>query len=73
MLPTKGGDWKQAFVQPLGGDIGSSFVPPKVEFWKRNSLEVLKDIIADVRLAKEMKWALEKHYNLKQQHVYSEL
>jgi hypothetical protein len=71
LLPTKGGDWKQAFVQLA--DPGSSFVPPKVEFWKRNSLEVLKDIIADVRLAKEMKWAPEKHYNLKQQRVYSEL
>ena len=71
LLPTKGGDWKQAFIQP--GDIGSSFVSPKVEFWKWNSLEVLKDVIADVRLANEMKWAPEKHYNLKQQRVYSEL
>jgi hypothetical protein len=30
-----------------------------ISFWQRDSLEVLKSMVGDVRLAKDMKWAPE--------------
>jgi Plavaka transposase len=50
-----------------------SWAPLSIEYWQRDSLEVLKDIVGDVRLASEMKWAPEKLYNTQGVRLYFEL
>ncbi len=49
------------------------WAPLSIEYWQRDSLEVLKDIVGDVRLSSEMKWAPEKLYNTQGVRLYSEL
>ena len=44
-----------------------------VQFWYRDSLDVLKEILEDVRLAKDMKWAPERLINADGERLYSEL
>ena len=44
-----------------------------VPFSYRDNLEVLKDIVGDVGLAKDMKWAPERLVNGDQERLYSEL
>ena len=39
----------------------------------RDSMDVLKEIVADTRLAKHMKWAPEKLLNDKNQRLYMDL
>jgi Plavaka transposase len=70
-LPAKGGEWRESFV--LRGPTAPTWVPEFVSYWHRDSLEVLKDLVGDVRLAKDMKWAPEKLLNAKGERLYSEL
>ena len=44
-----------------------------LEFWKRDTLQVLEDMVGDTRLASSMKWASEKYYNSSGKRIYSEL
>jgi hypothetical protein len=39
----------------------------------RDTLEVLEDIVEDIRLVISMKWASEKYYNSSRERIYSEL
>jgi Plavaka transposase len=70
-LPAKGGEWQQSYV--TRGPTAPQWSPPMVQFWYRDSLDVLKDIVADVRLAKDMKWAPERLVNADGERLYSEL
>ena len=70
-LPAKGGEWQQSYITP--GPTVPQWSPPMVPFSYRDSLEVLKDIVGDVRLAKDMKWAPERLVNGDQERLYSEL
>jgi hypothetical protein len=71
MIHAKGGEWFEANVLP--GARAPSWAPLKVKFWMRDSLEVLKDIVGDVRLASQMKWAPERIQNAQGDRLYSEL
>ena len=70
-IPAKGGEWKECYVTPKQNT--PVWAPPALSFWLRDSLDVLKDIIEDVRLANHMKWALETLYSEKNKRIYSEL
>src|SRR5579859_4944412 len=70
-IPAKGGEWKECYVTPK--QITPVWAPPALSFWLHDSLDVLKDIIGDVRLANHMKWAPETLYNGKNERIYSEL
>jgi len=70
-IPIKGGEWKSAYVRP--GAQAPAWAPSGIEFWKRDRLQVLQDIVGDVRLAPHMKWAPERHRNSKGERIYSEL
>ena len=70
-LPAKGGEWQQSYI--TRGPTAPRWSPPMVAFWSRDSLEVLKDIVGDVRLAKDMKWAPERLVNGDRERLYSEL
>jgi len=70
-IPAKGGRWRNAFLDRF--DNAPGWVPQQNEFWFRDSLEVLKDIASDSRLASDMKWAPQKNYNERGQRIYSEL
>ena len=71
LLPSKGGEWVS---KNLTRKVNSpAWVPENVQFWMRDSLETLKSIVGDVRLAQDMKWAPEKIYNSKGERIYSEL
>jgi hypothetical protein len=67
----KGGEWQEFHV--MRAPQAPPWAPPTVSFWVRDSLAVVKDIIGDVRLAKDMKWAPETLYNRKNERIYSEL
>jgi hypothetical protein len=71
LLPAKGSEWASKNLKPK--QDSPSWVPQHIEFWIRDSLEILKGMIGDVRLAEEMKWAPEKIYNSKNERIYSEL
>ena len=70
MLATKG-EWRIGYAKPHK-NVGV-WAPKRAEFWYRDSLEVLKYLVGDARLASEMKWAPEKVYNPNGQRLYSEL
>jgi hypothetical protein len=70
-LPAKGGEWRQSYVTQ--GPTAPQWSPPIVPFWYRDSLDVLKEILGDVRLAKDMKWAPERLINADGERLYSEL
>jgi len=70
-LPAKGGEWQQSYL--TRGPTAPPWSPPMVPFWYRDSLDVLKEILGDVRLAKDMKWAPEKLVNSDGERLYSEL
>ena len=52
-IPAKGGEWKSAYVCP--GDKAPGWTPLAIEFWKRDNMQVLQDIVGDVHLAPYMK------------------
>ena len=70
-IPAKGGQWRQGFV--TRGLNAASWQPAQVEFWKRDALEVLKDMVGDVRLAPHMTWSPKKLYNADRTRLYGEL
>ena len=70
-IPSKDGIWTESHVIPM--EQAPSWAPRNISFWQRNSLDVLKTMIGDVRLAKDMKWAPEKIYNANDERIYSEL
>lgn len=70
-IPSKGGEWMESHVIPM--KEAPSWAPHNIPFWKRDSLEVMKSMIGDVRLAKDMKWAPEKIFNANDERIYSEL
>jgi len=55
------------------GVDAASWQPAQVEFWKRDALEVLKDMVGDVRLAPNMTWSPKKLYNADRTRLYGEL
>jgi hypothetical protein len=71
LLPAKAGEWQSSFILP--GNSAPAWAPRLLEFWKRNTLEVLEDMVGDTRLASSMKWSPEKHYNSTGERIYSEL
>lgn len=70
-IPTLGGGWRSAYVVP--GVAAEDWVPVEILFWMRDALAVVKDLIGDETLAKDMKWAPEKLYNSHEERLYSEL
>lgn len=70
-ISSKGGEWMESHIIPM--EQAPSWAPHNISFWKRNSLEVMKSIVSDVRLAKDMKWAPEKIFNVNDERIYSEL
>lgn len=70
-VSAKGGQWERAFV--LRSEKDPSWVPEALRFHKRNSLEILKEIVGDIKVVEHMKWAPEKVYNSKGERLYSEL
>jgi Plavaka transposase len=67
----RGPKWTSAYVRP--SPTASAWAPYNVEFWMRDSMDVLKEIVADTRLANHMKWAPEKLFNDKNQRLYTDL
>ena len=70
-VSVKGGQFEREFVLRSAGD--PSWVPAALRFHKRNSLDILREIVGDVKVAEHMKWAPEKVYNSKGDRLYSEL
>jgi len=70
-LPTVGGEWKSTYVCP--GRAAPSWAPLEIKYYIRDSLEVLRFIVGDVRVANYMKWAPEKVWNHNREQLYSEL
>jgi Plavaka transposase len=70
-VPRKGGHWRECFVTP--GASAPHWAPLEISFWRRDSLEVLKDLLGDVQLAESMCWAPQKHFNRARNRLYSEL
>lgn len=50
-----------------------SWQPAQVEYWHRDALDVLKDMVGDVRLAPHMTWGPKRLYNADGQRLYGEL
>jgi len=71
LIPSKWNEWRNSYVCP--GPQAESWQPTMIEFWLRNSLDVLEGIVSDIRMASHMKWAPEKLYNSKGDRLYSEL
>jgi len=67
----KGGKWHRKVLQRVDRD--PSWYPTEIRFWERNSLDILKELVADIKVAEHMKWAPEKVYNSKGERLYSEL
>jgi hypothetical protein len=67
----KGGKWHRKVLHRVDRD--PSWYPVQVRFWERNSLDILKELVADIKVAEHMKWAPEKVYNSKGERLYSEL
>jgi hypothetical protein len=67
----KGGQFERTFL--LRSQRDPEWAPPALRFYKRNSLEILKEIVGDVKVVEHMKWAPEKVYNSKGDRLYSEL
>ena len=63
--------WSSMYVRPT--EEAPSWAPCSVEFWMRNSLDVLREMVADVRLGKDMKWAPEKLFNERNERLYTDL
>ena len=55
------------------GVDAESWVPAKILFWSRDALPVVKELVGDEALAKDMKWSPAKLYNSKGERLYSEL
>jgi Plavaka transposase len=70
-VEAKGGEWRRK-VLPRN-DKDPLWYPEAINFYARNSLEILKELVADVKVAEHMKWAPEKVYNSKGERLYSEL
>lgn len=70
-IPGIGGGWRSAYVKPGVG--AEDWVPAEILFWSRDALPVVKELVGDESLAKDMKWAPEKLYNSKGERLYSEL
>ena len=70
-LPAKAGEWHSSIILP--GEDAPVWAPRMSEFWKRDTLQVLEDMVGDTRLASSMKWAPEKYYNSSGKRIYSEL
>ena len=67
----KGGKWHRKVLHRVDKD--PSWYPVQVRFWERNSLDILKELVGDIKVAEHMKWAPEKVYNSKGERLYSEL
>ena len=70
-VSAKGGQWERAFV--LRSEKNPHWVPEALRFHKRDSLEILKELMGDIKVVEHMKWAPEKVYNSKGERLYSEL
>ena len=51
-------DASSAYVKPGVG--AEDWVPAEILFWSRDALPVVKELVGDESLAKDMKWAPEK-------------
>ena len=70
-VSAKEGQWERAFV--LRSEKDPSWVSEALRFPKCDSLEILKEIVGDIKVVEHMKWAPEKVYNSKEERLYSEL
>ena len=70
-LPTVGGEWKSTYV--CRGPAAPSWAPLEIKYHIRDSLDVLRFIVGDVRVQNFMKWAPEKQWNNQGDRLYSEL
>jgi len=55
------------------GVDAEDWVPAQILFWSRDALPVVKELVGDEALAKDMKWSPAKLYNSKGERLYSEL
>jgi len=68
----KGGKWHCKVLHRVEKD--PPWYPVEVRFWERNSLDILKELVVDIKVqAEHMKWAPEKVYNSKVERLYSEI
>lgn len=70
-VEAKGGEWRRYVIHR--GDQDPMWYPVQIRFWARDSLELLKELVGDVKVVENMKWAPEKVYNSKGDRLYSEL
>jgi hypothetical protein len=70
-VEAKGGEWKRYIINR--SDQDPTWYPVQIRFWARDSLEILKELVGDVKVAENMKWAPEKVYNSEGKRLYSEL
>jgi hypothetical protein len=71
LLPSKGGEWISKNISQT--PASPEWAPENIQFWMRDSLETLRSIVGDVRLAPHMSWAPAKIYNREGERLYSEL
>lgn len=64
-LPTQGADWTCNIVTVAGNrfnDDGQPMPAEKLEFWRRNPVDVTKELISRPEFAKMMRFAPERVY-----------
>ena len=70
-ISLKGGEWMKAYAE--APEDAPEWILSRIEFYKRDTLHVLRALVGDVRLAYEMIWAPMKLFNEKGDRLYSEL
>ena len=71
LLEQVGGEW---FVAPLKAtEQAYAWVPKVRQFYFKDTMAVLKDLIGDPKLAPYMKWYPEKLYDGSNRRVYTDL
>ena len=71
LLERRGGRWQSLKIHPHKD--APEWVPEAVEYQLKDTLEVLKDIVRDERLAPYTKWVPERLYDEEGRRVYADL
>jgi len=71
LLEPKGGEW---FSAPLmATEEAYSWVPATRQFYFKNTMTVLKDVVGDPKLAQYMKWVPQRLYDESGRRVYTDI
>jgi Plavaka transposase len=71
LIPKVGGAWRAVLLNPKNGAPLNASI--NIKLWYRDSLEILKSLLADKRTLPHMMWAPHKLFNSKGERLYSEL